>query len=52
MAAQVRAFGPRKLETALGLILDAELRLRSGRPTPGLALVERLFVRLAHLARP
>lgn len=51
MAAQVRGFGADKLETALELILDADLRLRSGRPTPGLALVERLFVRIAHLTR-
>jgi len=49
MAAQARALGPARLETALGWIFDAELRLRSGRPTPGLALVERLFVRIAML---
>lgn len=49
MAAQARAFGPRRLETALDWIFEAELRLRSGRPTPGLALVERLFVRIAML---
>ncbi|WP_424933209.1 DNA polymerase III subunit delta [Amaricoccus macauensis] len=51
MAAQIRAFGTERLENALGQIMEAELRLRSGRPTPGLALVERLFVRIAYLAR-
>lgn len=51
MAAQVRAFGTERLEDALGQIMEAELRLRSGRATPGLALVERLFIRLARLAR-
>ncbi len=51
MAAQVRNLGLARIETALDLIMDAELRLRSGRPTPGLALVERLFVRIATLGR-
>jgi DNA polymerase III subunit delta len=49
MAAQARALGPDRLEQALLQIVETELRLRSGRPTPALALVERLFVRLAHL---
>jgi DNA polymerase III subunit delta len=51
MAAQVRAFGTERLEQALRLIQEADLRLRSGRPTPGPALAERLFVRLARMAR-
>ncbi|MCB1354150.1 MAG: DNA polymerase III subunit delta [Rhodobacteraceae bacterium] len=51
MAAQARAFGPARLERVLDQILEAELRLRSGRPTPGLALVERLFVRIARMAQ-
>lgn len=51
MAAQVRKLGVTKIETALVQIMDAELRLRSGRPTPGLALVERLFVRISRLNR-
>jgi DNA polymerase-3 subunit delta len=51
MAAQARAFGPDRLERALGLIVDAELTLRSSRPVPGAAVAERLLVRLAMLRR-
>jgi DNA polymerase-3 subunit delta len=51
MAAQVRALGPAKLEAALGLIMEAELALRSPRPLPAAALAERLFVRIAALRR-
>jgi DNA polymerase-3 subunit delta len=51
MAAQARALGPERLEAALGLIMEAELALRSSRPVPGVALVERLFVRIAMLQR-
>jgi hypothetical protein len=40
-----------ELEKALALIMEAELALRSPRPLPGAALVERLFVRLAMLKR-
>lgn len=51
MAAQARALGPGEIEKALALIIDAELALRSSRPVPGPALVERLFVRIAMLKR-
>ena len=51
MAAQARALGAPELEKALTLIMDAELALRSGRPLPGPALVERLLVRIAMLRR-
>ena len=51
MAAQARALGPAELEKALTLIMEAELALRSSRPTPDAALVERLLVRLAMLKR-
>jgi DNA polymerase-3 subunit delta len=51
MAAQARALGEIELEKALGLIVEAELALRSSRPLPGQALVERLFIRLAMLRR-
>jgi DNA polymerase-3 subunit delta len=51
MAAQARALGRAELEKALTLIMEAELALRSSRPLPGAALVERLFVRLAMLKR-
>ncbi|MFO1105138.1 MAG: DNA polymerase III subunit delta [Amaricoccus sp.] len=51
MAGQARAFGPDRLEKALGWIMDTDLALRSSRPTPGLAMVERLFIRIAMLRR-
>jgi DNA polymerase-3 subunit delta len=51
MAAQARALGESELEKALALIIEAELALRSSRPLPGQALVERLLVRLAMLRR-
>ena len=51
MAAQARALGPDRLEQALGLIIDTELMLRSSRPVPAAAVVERLLVRLAMLRR-
>lgn len=49
MAAQARAFGPARLERALGWIMDTDLALRSSRPGPAVALVERLLVRIAML---
>jgi DNA polymerase-3 subunit delta len=51
MAAQARGFGTAGLEKALALIIEADLALRSSRPTPGRALVERLLVRIAMLRR-
>ena len=51
MAAQARAFGPARLEQAIAWITDVDLDLRSARPLPGLAVVERLFVRIAMLRR-
>ncbi len=49
LAAQARGFGAERLEMALGLITEADLALRSGGAMPGLAMVERLFVRVAML---
>lgn len=49
MAAQARALGAERLERALGWIIEADLALRSSRPPPGLALAERLLVRIAML---
>lgn len=51
MAGQARALGADGARQALGLVMDTDLRLRSARPTPGLALVERLLVRVATLRR-
>ena len=47
MAAQARALGPERIEQALTQIMETELMLRSSRPLPGTAVVERLFVRIA-----
>lgn len=51
MAAQVRRLGRDNLEQALALVTDADLALRSTRPPPGLALVERTLVRIAMMRR-
>ncbi|MEL7092250.1 MAG: DNA polymerase III subunit delta [Pseudomonadota bacterium] len=51
MMAQARKWGPAKLETALTVLTDTDLTLRSaGQNAPALALVERAFIRLAMLA--
>ena len=51
MLAQARRWGPNKLETALTVLTDTDLQLRSaGQNAPALALVERAFIRLAMLA--
>lgn len=47
---QAQSWGAAKLETALGVLLDTDLTLRSAAQTaPALALVERVFIRLAML---
>lgn len=51
MAAQARAFGRDRLETALSLVMETELTLRSSRPVPAVAVVERLLIRIAMLRR-
>jgi DNA polymerase-3 subunit delta len=48
--AQARRWGPVKLETALTVLTDTDLKLRSaGQNAPAMALVERAFIRLAML---
>ena len=48
---QARRWGPAKLETALTVLTDTDLKLRSaGQNAPAMALVERAFIRLAMLA--
>lgn len=48
---QAKSWGAAKLETALGVLTDTDLALRSaGQNAPALALVERAFIRLAMLA--
>ncbi|MEM1428039.1 MAG: DNA polymerase III subunit delta [Pseudomonadota bacterium] len=52
MAAQASRWGRAKLETALTILMDTDLDLRSAAQTaPQAALVERLFIRLAMLAQ-
>lgn len=49
---QAQAWGPRKLETALTILTDTDLQLRSaGQSAPAMALMERALIRLAMLAR-
>jgi DNA polymerase-3 subunit delta len=51
MLAQSRKWGAVKLEAALTVLTDTDLQLRSsGQHAPGMALVERTFIRLAMLA--
>lgn len=51
MQAQSRKWGAAKLETALTHLTDTDLRLRSaGQNAPGMAMVERAFIRLSKLA--
>jgi DNA polymerase-3 subunit delta len=52
MLRQAQGWSATTLETALTLLMDTDLTLRSaGQKAPAFALVERAFVRLAHLAR-
>ena len=51
MLAQIRAWGPARLEAALGVIMDTERSLRSTTPYPQSAVLERALVRLA-MMRP
>lgn len=47
---QAKSWGAANLETALAVLLDTDLTLRSaGQTAPALALVERAFIRLAML---
>jgi DNA polymerase III subunit delta len=50
LAAQARRLGQPGAEKALALLTDTDLALRSSRPVPGLALVERALIRIAMLA--
>ena len=50
MLRQAKQWGPIKLETALSVLTDTDLALRSANATaPPMALVERAFIRLAML---
>jgi DNA polymerase-3 subunit delta len=49
--AQTRVWSQGQIETALGLILDCDLALRSGGRTPGHAMVERCLITVASMRR-
>ncbi len=51
MTRQAQSWGAAKLETALGILVDTDLTLRSAQRAPAMAVLERSFVRLAMLGR-
>jgi len=51
MLRQARSLGMYKLESMLGILTDTDLSLRSSRPIPARAVLERAFIRIAMLAR-
>ncbi|TMV69458.1 DNA polymerase III subunit delta, partial [Thioclava sp. BHET1] len=51
MQRQAQTWGMRRLEQALSMLLETDLALRSSRPAPQMALVERMLIRLAMLAK-
>ncbi len=51
MLRQAQGWGMHKLETAIGMLTDTDLQLRSTSRAPQMASVERLLVRLSMLAR-
>lgn len=50
MQRQAQRLGMARLENALGLIVETDLTLRSSSRAPGMALVERMLLRIASLA--
>ncbi len=51
MARQARTLGTRRIENALMILTDTDLDLRSSRPVPARAMLERAFIKIAMLAR-
>ncbi|TCO69604.1 DNA polymerase III subunit delta [Rhodovulum euryhalinum] len=51
MVRQAQAWGLRRLEQALGLLIDTDLVLRSSQRAPQMAVMERSLIRLARLAK-
>jgi DNA polymerase-3 subunit delta len=49
MARQARRWGAARLEKALAVLMDTDLALRSSSQAPGIALLERAFIRIAML---
>ena len=51
MLRQAQKWGAPKLQQALGLLTETDLKLRSaGQTAPAMALVERALIRLSRLA--
>lgn len=51
MLRQAQGWGMRRLETALGILTDTDLMLRSSSRAPAMAVMERALIRLAMLNR-
>lgn len=51
MTRQARSWGMYKLETALGILTDTDLTLRSASRAPTMAVMERALIRLSMLAQ-
>ncbi|AJE45117.1 DNA polymerase III subunit delta [Celeribacter indicus] len=51
MVRQASTWGMHKLETALGILTETDLTLRSSSKAPTFAVIERAFIRLAMLAQ-
>jgi DNA polymerase-3 subunit delta len=51
MLRQAQALGLRRIEEALGLLIETDLTLRSSSRAPGMALMERALIRLSMLAK-
>ncbi len=51
MVRQARGWGVNRLEMALQVLTDTDLILRSSRPVPAMAMMERAFIRIA-MMRP
>jgi len=50
MHAQARAWGGRRLEDALALLMETDLTLRSASTAPQMAVMERALIRLSRMA--
>jgi len=51
MIRQAQNWGAPRLETALQMLIDTDLKLRSAAQVPGPALMERTLIRLAYMPR-
>ena len=51
MVRQARTWGTPRLESVIQLLTDTDLALRSSRPVPAMAMMERAFIRIA-MMRP